>query len=249
MNSRPTPEIIAHRGFSARAPENTLSAMEAAIETGVESVEFDLRTAACGTPVLFHDPMLGRTTNGVGPLQRRPLAHLRALDAGSWFGPEFSGERVPTQEEALADIRGRVFRVYQDVKGYREMEDLDRMVNITLETEMAAATIFMSFDWVILNRLRRIAPEIQRAYLVEAVENLPEALDRVIVDEGSLLNLEIGMALANPEAVQEALNEGVEVMAWTVDEEAEASAAFEMGITRVTTKEVERLLAWRMGLT
>ncbi len=249
MSSRPTPEIIAHRGFSARAPENTLSSMEAAIETGVESVEFDLRTAACGTPVLFHDPMLGRTTNGVGPLQRRPLAHLRALDAGSWFGPEFSGERVPTQEEALADVQGRVFRVYQDIKGYREMEDLDRMVTITLETEMAAATIFMSFDWVILNRLRRTAPEIQRAYMVEAVEDLPEALDRAVVDEGSLLNLEIGMALANPEVVQEALGEGVEVMAWTVDDVAEASAALEMGITRLTTKEVERLLTWRVGLT
>ena len=249
MISRPTPEIIAHRGFSARAPENTLSAMEAAIETGVESVEFDLRTAACGTPVLFHDPMLGRTTNGVGPLQRRPLAHLKALDAGSWFGSEFSGERVPTQEEALVDVHGRVFRVYQDIKGYREMEDLDRMVSITLETEMAAATIFMSFDWVILNRMRRIAPEIQRAYLVEGIDNLPEALDRAIVDEGSLLNLEIGMALANPEVVRDALGEGVEVMAWTVDDVAEASAALEMGITRLTTNEVERLLTWRVGLT
>ena len=249
MISRPTPEIIAHRGFSARAPENTLSAMGAAIETGVESVEFDLRTAACGTPVLFHDPMLGRTTNGVGPLQRRPLAHLKALDAGSWFGSEFSGERVPTQEEALVDVHGRVFRVYQDIKGYREMEDLDRMVSITLETEMAAATIFMSFDWVILNRMRRIAPEIQRAYLVEGIDNLPEALDRAIVDEGSLLNLEIGMALANPEVVRDALGEGVEVMAWTVDDVAEASAALEIGITRLTTNEVERLLTWRVGLT
>jgi len=249
MNSRPTPEIIAHRGFSARAPENTLSAMEAAIETGVESVEFDLRIAACGTPVLFHDPMLGRTTNGVGPLQRRPLPHLKALDAGSWFGSEFSGERVPTLEEALAELKGRVFRVYQDIKGYREIEDLDRIVDITREKEMAGATVFISSDWVILNRLRRIAPEIQRAYLVEALDNLPEAMDRAIVDEGSLLDLEIGLAQANPEGVQEALRAGVEVMAWTVDDLAEASAAVELGISRLTTNEVEQLLAWRFGLT
>jgi glycerophosphoryl diester phosphodiesterase len=248
MNSRPTPEIIAHRGFSARAPENTLSAMEAALDTGVESVEFDLRAAACGTPVLFHDPMLGRTTNGVGPLQRRPLPHLKALDAGSWFSPDFSGERVPTQEEALANLKGRVYRVYQDIKGYREIEDLDRMVSITRDAGMADATVFVSSDWVIMNRLRRIAPDIQQAYLVENPENLPEALDRAIVDGGSPLDVEIGTALANPEGIREALREGVEVMAWTVDDPAQASAALEMGISRLTTNEVERLLAWRVGL-
>ncbi len=249
MNSRPTPEIIAHRGFSARAPENTLSAMEAAIETGVESVEFDLQTAACGTPVLFHDPMLGRTTNGVGPLQRRPLAHLKALDAGSWYGQEFSGERIPTQEEALANLKGRVFRVYQDIKGYRELEDLDRMVGITRDTGMTSAAVFLSSDWVVMNQLRRIAPEIRRAYLVDSPYQFSEALDRAVVDEGSLLDIEIGVALANPEGVQEALGAGVEVMAWTVDDLDQASAAADLGITRLTTNEVERLLVWRMGLT
>jgi len=248
MNSRPTPEIIAHRGFSARAPENTLAAMEAALETGVESVEFDLQAAACGTPVLFHDLMLGRTTNGVGPLRRRPLPHLKALDAGSWFSPEYSGERIPTQEEALANLKGRVYRVYQDIKGYREIEDLDRMVSITRDTGMADATVFVSSDWVIMNRLRQIAPDIQRAYLVENPENLPEALDRAVVDEGSPLDVEIGAALANPDGIQEALRAGVEVMAWTVDDPTQASTALEMGVSRITTNEVERLLAWRVGL-
>ena len=248
MNSRPNPEIIAHRGFSIRAPENTLSAFEAALETGVESVEFDVQTAACGTPVLFHDPMLGRTTNGVGPLRRRPLSQLKALDAGSWFGPEFSAERIPTQAEALANLKGRVFRVYQDIKGYREIEDLDRMVKITRDTEMAESTVFISSDWVIMNRLRRVAPEIQRAYLVEDLESFSEALDRAVVDEGSLLDVEIGVALANGERIQEALGSGVEVVAWTVDSPVQASAAMEMGITRLTTNEVGELLTWRVGL-
>ena len=248
MNSRPNPEIIAHRGFSTRAPENTLSAFEAALETGVESVEFDVQTAACGTPVLFHDAMLGRTTNGVGPLRRRPLAQLKALDAGSWFGPEFSAERIPTQAEALANLKGRVFRVYQDIKGYREIEDLDRMVKISRDTEMAESTVFISSDWVIMNRLRRVAPEIQRAYLVEDLETFSEALDRAVVDEGSLLDVEIGVALANGERIQEALGSGVEVIAWTVDSPVQASAAMEMGITRLTTNEVGELLTWRVGL-
>lgn len=249
MISRPTPELVAHRGFSVRAPENTLAAMEAALETGVESVEFDIQTAACGTPVLFHDTLLGRTTNGVGPVRRRPLAHLKALDAGSWFGPEFSGERIPTQDEILANLKDRVFRVYQDIKGYREIEDLDRMVSITRNRGMEEATVFICGDWVIMNRLRRTAPEITRAYLVESAEGFQEALDRAVVDEGSVLDVEISLALAHPQHVQEALDAGVEVMAWTVDEVEEAESAVEMGITRLTTNQVERLLTWRVGLT
>jgi len=248
MSSRPTPEIVAHRGFSARAPENTLASLEAALETGVESIEYDLQTAACGTPVLFHDPMLGRTTNGVGPLRRRPLAHLKALDAGSWFGPEFAGEKILTQAEALSDLHGRVFRVYQDIKGYREIEDLDRMVANTREADMVDSTVFISADWVIMNRLQKTAPDMIRAYLVEDINGFSDALDRAAVDEGALLDVEIGVALDNPHRVQEAIETGVEVMAWTVDDETQASEAVALGITRLTTNEVERLLTWRVGL-
>ena len=129
-------EIIAHRGFSAAAPENTLSALEAALEAGADAVEFDLHTAACGTPVLFHDAMLSRTTNGVGPLRRRTLEQLKALDAGRWFSPAFAGERIPSFAEALERLRGRVGRVYAEMKGFRELEDLDRMVHIARDAGM-----------------------------------------------------------------------------------------------------------------
>ena len=248
MNSFHRPELIAHRGYSARAPENTLPAIEAALKTGVEAVELDIQTAACGTPVVFHDPMLGRTTNGVGPVRRRPLGHLKALDAGSWFGSEFAGVTIPTQEEALHLLRDRVRRVYQDVKGYREMEDLDRMVTITRRCQMAGATIFMSSDWVVLNRLRRVAPDIQRAYLVEGDVSFSDALDRAVVDEGSILEVGIGMALDHPEGVKEALGLGVECVAWVVDDPEQATRARQIGVTRMVTNEVERLQAWRDSL-
>jgi glycerophosphoryl diester phosphodiesterase len=242
-------EIIAHRGFSARAPENTLASLSEAIEAGATSVEFDIQTAACGTPVLFHDPMLGRTTNGVGPVRRRPLGHLKELDAGSWFGPGFRHEQIPSQREALEYLRGRVDRVYQDIKGYREMEDLDRMVSVTREADMAGATVFISSNWVVMNRLRQKAPEIQRAYLVEEVGALPEALDRAVVDEGSILDLEFGVARENPLRVKEALGLGVDVATWTVDELKDAEEALALGIRRIATNQVARLLEWSSGLT
>ena len=244
MTQSPRPQIIAHRGYSARAPENTLSALGAALTAGAQAIEFDVQAAGCGTPVLFHDPMLGRTTNGVGPLQRRPVGLLRSLDAGSWFSPEFKDQKIPTQEEALQYLAGRVEQVYQDIKGYRELEDLDRMVEITRRTGMADATIFVSGNWVVMNRLRRIAPSIKRAYLVDEEERIPEAIDRAAVDEGSLLSLRIDLCLSRTERVREAQEAGIDLVTWTVNTVEEASRAWELGIQRFTTDRVEELLSW-----
>lgn len=242
-------QIIAHRGYSARAPENTLAALTAALEAGADAVEFDVQTAACGTPILIHDPMLGRTTNGVGPVQRRPLALLKALDAGSWFGPAFAEERIPTLEEALLLLAGRAKQVYQDIKSYREMEDLDRMVEITRRTGMGEVSVFVSADRAVLARLRQVAPEIRRAYLVNGVGELNEALRHSREDEGSFLSLEIQLCLRNPDQVREARRTGVDLVTWTVNEEEQASRALAIGIRRVTTDEVERLIAWRSSST
>jgi glycerophosphoryl diester phosphodiesterase len=242
------PEIIAHRGYSARAPENTLAALEAAIRAGAEAVEFDVQTAACGTPVVFHDPMLGRTTNGVGPLKRRPFSQLKALDAGAWFSPTFAGERIPTQEEALTFLRGRVARVYQDIKGYREMEDLDRMAAVTRSTGMAGSTVFVSSDWAILDRMRGVAPEIARGFTVERAAALEDARNRARADSGSLLSIEIGVVLGDPEGIEKAMAEGIGLATWTVDDPEQADTAHELGIPRIISNQVEALLAWRAGV-
>ncbi len=245
MTSDDRVEIIAHRGYSAVAPENTLAALEAALRAGADGIEFDVQPAACGTPVLFHDVLLGRTTNGVGPLRRRPLAQLKALDAGSWFGAPFAGERIPTLQEALTVLRGRGVRVYQDIKGYRELEDLDRIVDLTRSTGLDSATVFVSSDWVVMNRLLQVAPEIPRAYLADTRDRLGQALDRAIVDENSLLSLEVGLALTRPEKVLEAQRVGVEVMVWTVDDPDQAGRVVGLGVRRLVTNRVESLLRWR----
>lgn len=238
-------QIVAHRGYSAVAPENTLKALAMAVEAGVEAVEFDVQTAACGTPVLFHDQMLGRTTNGVGPLKRRPLAHLKILDAGSWFGPEFAHEKIPTLEEALDLLSGRVDEIYLDVKGYREMEDLDRIVMMTRATGTDDQAVLVSSDWVIMNRFRQVAGDIRRAYLVEERYRFPEALDRAAVDEGSLLSVSLDLARERPEGLEEAQSAGVELVIWTVDDPETAEWAISAGARRILTNEVGPLMEWR----
>jgi glycerophosphoryl diester phosphodiesterase len=95
------PPIIAHRGASYDAPENTLIAFTKAAQMGIKWVEFDVMLAACGEPIVFHDETLDRTTSGCGNVGDYPYAHLRSLDAGGWFNARFSGERIPTLAAVL----------------------------------------------------------------------------------------------------------------------------------------------------
>ncbi len=93
--------IIAHRGASGHAPENTLAAFRKAVAQGATFIETDLQLSRDVRLVAIHDATVNRTTNGQGSVQDMTLADLRRLDAGSWFGSEFTGERIPTLEEIL----------------------------------------------------------------------------------------------------------------------------------------------------
>lgn len=88
--------LIAHRGASQLAPENTLVALKKAFEAGASSIEFDVQLTADHQPIIFHDETLARTTNGHGRVSETSYKKITTLDAGNWFSPEYKNERVPT---------------------------------------------------------------------------------------------------------------------------------------------------------
>lgn len=96
------PRLIAHRGLSARAPENTLSAVRAAHAAGCSWVEIDVQLLGDGTPVIWHDRDVRRCSNGRGQLRHMTLNAARQLDVGRWFSADFSGERIATLDDMLA---------------------------------------------------------------------------------------------------------------------------------------------------
>ncbi len=106
---------IAHRGVKALAPENTLPAAQKAIDLGYDYVEVDVQYSRDGVPVVFHDPILERTTDGIGPMALYKLPELKKLDAGRWFSKEFIGTEIPAFEEMLKLMRGRI-NLYLDQK-------------------------------------------------------------------------------------------------------------------------------------
>ena len=108
--------VIAHRGASAYAPENTLAAFDLALDLGCRHLELDVDVTSDGHIVVMHDDTVDRTTNGAGPVGSQTLTELRALDAGAWFGAQFAGERIPTFAEVLEHYDGRL-HLHTELKG------------------------------------------------------------------------------------------------------------------------------------
>lgn len=238
-------EIIAHRGYSARAPENTLAALDAAISAGADAVEFDIQTGGDGIPVLLHDAMLGRTTNGVGPARRRTLSQLQALDAGTWFGPDFAGEKIPSLAEAFEHLASRVGRIYAEVKGFRELDDVEGMVHIAEAAGALPRTVFISMNWALLDRMRTTRPGLAIGYIVDDAAQVDEAIERAGGDADAMIDFDAKLLMANPSTAQRAQAEGIDLAVWTVDDPEEATLLRDMGVHRITTNQVEALVGWK----
>ncbi|CCG41620.1 glycerophosphodiester phosphodiesterase [Magnetospirillum molischianum] len=167
------PPQIGHRGAAGLAPENTLAALRAAARAGAAMVEIDVRLSADGRPVLFHDDDLDRTTNGTGPVAALTRAALAMLDAGSWFGPAFAGEPIPTLEQALTLCLELGLAVNIEIKpaaGYEvETARVALSVAASLWPDDRPPPLVTSFSSEALKTAREIVPDWSRGLLVGAV--------------------------------------------------------------------------------
>ena len=137
-------EVVANRGDSGNAPENTLAAVQSALELGVDRIEIDVRNTREGEIVAFHDDTLSRTTSGKGYVHDVSLVEIQSLDAGSWFDPAFSDETVPTLAEVMDAIRGKCILVidikHMDHPHYERFSE--KVIDIIREKD--------GFEWCIL---------------------------------------------------------------------------------------------------
>jgi glycerophosphoryl diester phosphodiesterase len=242
-------EIIAHRGFSARAPENTWAAIEAGLEVGTDAVEFDIHPASDGTPVLMHDDTVNRTTDGRGRVSAHTVEELGGLDAGSWFGSAFAGEPVPLLTAVMRALDGRCDRVYAEVKRSRDARDLERVVEAVEEANMLEATIFISMDWDALDRIRGHSDGAAIGYIVDKPRRIAAAVQRAEGDPAALLDFDARILLGDPVVAHECTERGIELACWTVNDTRDAQSLFEMGVPRITTNEVTAMVAWKTTLT
>ncbi|MCB2145110.1 MAG: glycerophosphodiester phosphodiesterase [Deltaproteobacteria bacterium] len=178
--------FIAHRGFSARYPENTLAAFKGAIDAGAHMIELDVALSKDRHLVVIHDETVDRTTNGTGPVKALTLAQLGQLDAGSWFDPRFNAERLPTLAQVLDAVKGHLLVNIEIKPEAFEAEGpadaVERQVlHLVHEKNMLDDVLVSSFEWQVLENLRKIDPDIALGLLSEvpADENLLHWYQRV----------------------------------------------------------------------
>lgn len=138
--------MIGHRGLAGEAPENTLAGIRLAAEQGMKWVEVDVTLLGDGTPVLFHDRRLNRTTNKKGRLQSLTGSGLEIVDAGSWFSGQFSGEKIPLLKEALQLIKqlGLGLNLELKTNGCSESGLVEAVVNSIAEVEFPKDRLLVS---------------------------------------------------------------------------------------------------------
>ena len=229
---------VAHRGNSAAAPENTLAAFALAIDGGADGIEFDVHVTADGVPVVIHDATLERTTNGAGAVAALSLGDVRAFSAGLWFGDTFTDERVPTLQEVLEVAAGRVRRVYPEIKGYRNAEDLALILDLMEEYALEDCAVPLAFDWGDLVALRSASRRIALGFEVDRADLFDPALEAAAADGRALLACRASVLLENPSFAETAVLRGIELAAWTVNDAAIARALIEMGVTTLMTDDV-----------
>jgi glycerophosphoryl diester phosphodiesterase len=236
--STPAVMVIAHRGASSYAPENTLAAFDLALQMGVRHIELDVDFSSDGHIVVIHDDTVDRTTNGAGPVTRHTLAALRELDAGSWFGAQFAGERIPTFDEVLARYTGRV-HLHTEIKGHAPSL-AQRTAEVIRTHSMEGQVTITSFQHVRLEEMHAYAPELPTGWLVGEVSEAMIAQARAM----GVTQLCPRANTVTPALVRRLHAEGFVARAWGVTTEALMQQVVQAGADGMTINFPDTLMAY-----
>jgi glycerophosphoryl diester phosphodiesterase len=216
---------IAHRGASAYAPENTRPAFERAIEIGANMIETDVQITRDGELVLFHDDIVDRTSDGVGPLADHTLDELRRLDIGAWMGSEFAGERIVTLDEFWDSFVPRI-TVCLEIKDPLATDSLVRFLS---ENELADRVQVTSFSW---SPATRAKSEIDGPIGFVCRHFNEDILDRCVAR--GIVQVCPPVAELSVERVQSAHERGLDVRAWGIRQRSDIDRLFETGADGAT---------------
>lgn len=226
--------IVGHRGSPNRAPENTIPSFLKAIEFGVNTIELDARETKNGEIVVIHDESVDRTTNGSGPVKGLNLEQIKELDAGSWFNPAFKGTTVPTLEEALMAIDGRVMARIELKDGGIE-EKVSSLVN---ELGLTNKVQVASFELARIRKFRELCPRASAVAISTAFS--AKFLNSSIESYANTLAILI-KKFGEAEIFETHVN-GLTFDAWPVDDEILARNLVSFGIDSITSNKPDEIL-------
>jgi len=234
------PVTVAHRGDSENLPENSLVAFRGALQAGAPVIEFDVRQTRDGVWVVLHDATLDRTTDAVGKLGGAELAvadldraQLEGLDAGKWKGPEFTGEPLPTLEQALAVILPEAVPMIE-----RKAGSAQSLVELLRRLDVIDRVLVQAFDWPWLRQLHELEPRLSLGALSD--RPLTETVLAELTRTGARLAHwdHRRLRVDDCAALQ---HRGLLVCVYTVDADSALLGAAALGCDLITTNRPRRL--------
>ncbi|MBX9656657.1 hypothetical protein K2Y11_23820 [bacterium] len=226
--------IIAHRGDSKVAPENTLPAFESAVKAGSDLVELDYVHTADGVPIVIHDDTLDRTTDADLKwsakkirVDSKKLAELETLDAGSWFAPKFAGTKLPTLEQSLDAIQKGSVTLIERKEG-----DAKTCVDLLERKELVQDVVVQAFDWKYLKDCRALRKDLVLGALGSG-KLTPERLDEIVASGANAVGWQF--LVLRKEQIDMIHERGLKAWAWTVDEPKAVEQLVEWGIDGIIT--------------
>lgn len=230
MSTFLVPKVIGHRGAKAYAPENTLSSIHTAADLGIEWVEIDVKLTSDGEAIIFHDEDLGRTTGASGLVAETSFKDIRELDAGSWMGDSFIGEKIPTLEEAIDAILSRNMGVNIEIKPCpgREVETAEIALDVATRCwpDDLPPPLISSFQHVSLETSMHMIESWPRGFLMS--EHLSNWQEMVEYLDAATIN--VNGNKVSREEVEEYMELQKPILAYTINDPQKARQLLQWGI-------------------
>ena len=220
--------ITAHRGSSSGAPENTMAALEKAVEEMADRAEIDVQETADGVIVLCHDTSLKRVAGVNKKVSDLTLEQIKKLDVGSWFSSEYQGEQIPTLEEVMEYAKGKI-DLNIEIKNLGNSSGLpEKVIELVEKHEMQEQCVITSTNRFYLKRVKAVNPEIRTGYIISA------AYGNFYSDEFIDL-ISIRSSFVTERMIESAHEAGKAVHAWTVNGKVEMERLKQLGVDDMIT--------------
>lgn len=212
-------KAVAHRGYSAEAPENTLAAFRLAKKMGFDYVECDVQFTSDGVPVLLHDETVDRTSNGTGNIAEMTLEEVKALDFGTWFSNLYWGEPIPTFEEFIALCKRIGLKPYIELKGNTTVGQIGTLAAIVKRYGMLKECTWVSFYQTALTNLATAEPNAARIGVVtETPTDETIALANSLKTDVNEVFASVGHYALTEDFRDLCIENSIPIEAWTVDD-------------------------------
>jgi len=224
------PAIIAHRGSSFTAPENTVAAAQLAWQQQADAVELDIYLSADNRVVVMHDGNTKRTTGQSYKIAETTSEVLRTLDAGSWKSEQYKGEKIPFLEEMIATVPKGKKMVIEIKCGPEVFPALEKVVK---QCGKKKQLIFIAFNWETIVQARQLFPKNKCYWLSSSAATVREKIGEA--SKFKLDGFNLNNKIVEEATVKQVKGAGLELLSWTIDDPQEVKRLVDLGVTGITT--------------